>query len=316
MLVPTSIESIRGLPADVTAVTYDPRRPIPEEHVDADALIVWANPPEQLADAAGRLTHVRWVQTLAAGADAVLAAGFADSVVITNGIGLHNDAVAEHAMALILAAVRRVDLCVLAATERTWRHDLRGIAQRDEHNALHTLHGARVTIWGLGEIGGRLAEMLAVFGAHVVGLGREAASRHGIRVHPADHASQVLAETDVLVMILPATSATRHALSAELLERLPGRAWVVNVGRGETVDEAALFSAVASGSIGGAALDVFEVEPLPVDSPLWGLDNVIITPHAAGGRPRGYQELTTRNCAAFLRGFGLLNEVARDTGSR
>ena len=95
-----------------------------------------------------------------------------------------------------------------------------------------------------------------------------------------------LPRTDVLVSLLPATEQTRHAIDAGVLALLPPRAWVVNVGRGTTLDEAALLDALRSGRLAGAALDVFETEPLPADSPLWDEPRVLISPHAAGGRPQ------------------------------
>src|SRR5690606_32794585 len=105
---------------------------------------------------------------------------------------------------------------------------------------------------------------------------------------------------DVLIMILPATDETRGALSRERIALLPPRAWVVNVGRGTTVDEAALADALRHDRLGGAALDVTEVEPLPVSSELWDLANVIITPHSAGGRPIGAAGLIADNLRALL----------------
>src|SRR5439155_11546825 len=111
------------------------------------------------------------------------------------------------------------------------------------------------------------------------------------------------------VMILPHTPDTRAALNAELLVHLPKRAWVVNVGRGSTVDEDALAEALRAGRIAGAALDVFATEPLPPESPLWETPNVIITPHASGGRPRAHAALVAENLAALLAGRPLRNTV-------
>jgi phosphoglycerate dehydrogenase-like enzyme len=115
----------------------------------------------------------------------------------------------------------------------------------------------------------------------------------------------------VLVMILPSAADTRDALNAELLALLPSRAWLVNVGRGTTVDEDALADALRANSIAGAALDVFRTEPLPASSPLWDLPNVIITPHTAGGRPRAAAALFTENLAAYRAGRPLRNEITR-----
>jgi phosphoglycerate dehydrogenase-like enzyme len=126
-----------------------------------------------------------------------------------------------------------------------------------------------------------------------------------------DELDAELRQTDVLVMILPATEATTHALDAARLTALPRHAFVVNVGRGTTVDEPALVAALTEGRIAGAALDVTEVEPLPADSPLWDAPNLLLTPHAAGGRPVGGDELVGANLAALLAGRELRNVVAR-----
>jgi phosphoglycerate dehydrogenase-like enzyme len=120
-----------------------------------------------------------------------------------------------------------------------------------------------------------------------------------------------LARTDVLVMILPATPRTTHALDAARLAALPPHAYVVNVGRGSTVDEAALVEALTAGRIAGAALDVTEVEPLPPGSPLWDAPGLVLTPHAAGGRPVGADDLISANVAALLAGRELRNVVER-----
>ncbi|MFM2475556.1 NAD(P)-dependent oxidoreductase, partial [Burkholderia cenocepacia] len=130
-----------------------------------------------------------------------------------------------------------------------------------------TLRDARVTIWGYGSIGSTLAPHLQALGAHVTGAATRARTEGDVEVVDRDALPALLQRTDVLVMILPATDATRHALDARLLAQLPSHAWVVNVGRGATVDETALVAALEAGALGGAALDVTEVEPLPSSSP-------------------------------------------------
>jgi phosphoglycerate dehydrogenase-like enzyme len=112
-------------------------------------------------------------------------------------------------------------------------------------------------------------------------------------------------------MVLPATPETRHALGTTVLPLLPAHAWVVNVGRGSTVDEAALLEAIRSHRLGGAALDVFETEPLPPESGLWDEPDIIISPHAAGGRPIGAAHLIAENLAALRAGTPLRYVVAR-----
>jgi phosphoglycerate dehydrogenase-like enzyme len=174
-----------------------------------------------------------------------------------------------------------------------------------------TLLGARVLIWGFGAIGQTLAPVLRLLGASVRGAARSAGERSGFPVVAEEDLEAELARTDVLVMVLPATHATRHALDARRLAALPAHAYVVNVGRGSTVDETALAEALAAGRLAGAALDVTGTEPLPADSPLWEAPGLLLTPHAAGGRPVGADALITANVAALLAGGELRNVVAR-----
>ena len=141
------------------------------------------------------------------------------------------------------------------------------------------------------------------------GVARRAGVRDGIEVYGEDKLAELLPHTDALVMILPGSESTRHALNADRLRLLPKHAWVVNVGRGTAVDEEALLSAVDKGEIGGAALDVFEKEPLPESSPLWKQKNVVISPHAAGGRPQEAEELIAWNLRRFLARQELKNAI-------
>ncbi|MBI9114452.1 phosphoglycerate dehydrogenase [Sanguibacter suaedae] len=315
VLLPTSLPLDVTAPtgSDVTFVPYDVENPVPEEHTDAEALVVWGNRRALLADAASRLGSLRWVQALAAGPDVVVAAGFAPDVVITSGRSLHDGPVAEHTLGLVLAAVRRLDLMLDAQREHRWAQELGGVQSSEPSTfpGLGTLDGREVTVWGFGSIGQRLAPLLTALGAHVVGVATTAGERAGHPVITTDELDDRLTTTDVLVCILPATPGTAQALDARRIALLPDHAWVVNVGRGSTVDEVALDRALRDGSIGGAALDVTDREPLPAESPLWTAPRTILTPHAAGGRPQGASRLVDENLTALLAGAPLTNVVER-----
>jgi phosphoglycerate dehydrogenase-like enzyme len=297
--------------------TYAPTEPVPTEHEDADALVVWGNTRKQLSDSAARLHNLRWVAALSAGVDVIEAAGFAPEVVITNGSGLHDGPVAEHTLMLSLAAARRFDLAYGAQLEGRWAKEL-GWAQpvgvqRDGSTfpGLGTLADARITIWGFGSIAASLAPLYRTLGAHVTGIANSSGERHGFPVVSGAEILEVLAGTDLLVNILPSLPSTEKIISTSVFETLPNHAWLVNVGRGATVDEDALDQALRSGQIGGAALDVFACEPLPTESPLWTAPNVLITPHAAGGRPVGASEFVAKNVQRFLAGEPLINTIER-----
>lgn len=311
ILIPTSIELALTLPDGVVAVTYAPDEPVPAEHRDAEALVVWDVPKSALAALARDLPDVRWVQGLMAGTDAVVAAGFPERTVITSGRGLHDVTVSEHALALTLALVRRLPQSRDAQRAHVWSQALGGTQPLRPEGHVTTLLGSRVTIWGFGSIGQHLAPILRALGAEVTGVARAAGERAGFPVVADDGLDELLATTDILVMVLPATPETEKALDADRLAVLPDHALLVNVGRGVTVDEDALVAALTGGSLAGAAVDVTAVEPLPAGSPLWDAPHLLLTPHAAGGRPVGADELVSQNLAALVASAPLRNVVSR-----
>lgn len=316
-LIPTSIDLTIAPREDLTVISYDPQVPVPEEHCDAELIVIWGNNRKQLADSAQRLTQLKWIAALSAGTDVIEAAGFAPEILLTNASGLHDVPVAEHALALSLAAARRLDLMHLAQLEGRWARELGGVQPVGVQQSgstfpgLGTLRNARVSIWGFGSIAQELAPLFTALGAQVTGIANTAGERSGYRVVDEAGRAELLANTDLLVNILPALPSTEKIINAEILSQLPNHAWLVNVGRGATVDEPALIDALRNRTLGGAALDVFDREPLPADSPMWSVENLIITPHAAGGRPVGASEFLNENIARFMDGRELQNVVKR-----
>ena len=308
ILVPNSFPLT--LDTDDEQVVYDIKEDIPDEHRDAEVLVVWGNKPAKLKEIAPQLPKLRLVQTLMAGTDAIVQAGFSDDAVLCGGAGLHDRTVTEHTVALTLALVRKVPTLVANKAKHAWTWEISG-RQELATKPVTTLIGANVLIWGFGSIAQRLAPVLQTLGANVVGAARSAGERAGFPVVDEAHLDDELARTDVLIMILPDTEHTTNALNAERLAKLPEHAYVVNVGRGRTVDEDALVQALESGTIAGAAIDVMWHEPLPEDSPLWEAPNLLISPHAAGGRPIGADELVTHQLRALATGGEFRNLVAR-----
>lgn len=311
VLLPNSMPLTPILPVGAVAERYDNESPIPAEHLDAEVLVVWGYPPALLHQAAKELSRLRLVQGLAAGPDALLAAGFSPSVTLCSGVGLHSRTVAEHALALILAMVRRLPQSGVAQQQHRWANELGGLQPLRPAGPVTTLLDARITIWGFGSIAKTLVPLLTAMGAKVTGVARSAGPRDGFDVVSDDILPRVLGETDVLVMILPSTQETTHALNAQRLSELNPDAYLINVGRGSTLDEAALIDALTAGRLAGAALDVMETEPLPKDSPLWDAPRLLLTPHAAGGRPVGADELIAWNVDALDQNVPLRNRVAR-----
>ncbi|KAK4666306.1 hypothetical protein QC763_0071510 [Podospora pseudopauciseta] len=314
LLYPTSLvldpAKITGFPT-LTLHPYDVKSPtLPSEHHDAEILVTWANSKDNLTYAVKNLKDLKWIQSLAAGPNDVLSAGFdASKVKITTGSGLHDKTVAEHALGLLLNAARRFYEMRDYQLQGKWPGHLGGPQPDREKGTFRTLRDARVTIWGFGNIAKSLTPHLVALGATVKGLARSKGVRDGIEVFGEDSLEDILKETDALVMILPGDASTKHALNRERLGYLPNHAWVVNVGRGTSIDEDALFEALEGEQIGGAALDVFETEPLPEGNKLYGAKNLILSPHAAGGRPQGAEELIVENMRKFLGGQELKNII-------
>lgn len=311
ILLPDSVPLSPVLPDGVTAVTYAVAEPIPAEHLDAEALVVWTNSQQHLDATAAAMPGLRLVQGLMAGPDSMVRAGFSADAQLSNGVGLHDATVAEHTLALLLSLVRRLPQSKVAQSEHHWSSDLGGPQPLHPDGPVTTLLGAKVLVWGFGSIAKRLAPLLSALGAEVRGIARSAGVRDGYEVVADSDLLKVLPGADVLISILPDTPATKNALGTAELEALADHAWFINVGRGATVDEDALVAALEQGQIAGAALDVTAVEPLPTESPLWDAPGLLITPHAAGGRPVDPDALIAHNITALLSGGPLKNLVER-----
>lgn len=311
ILIPDSTDIDPGELTDHEVIRYPAKVPIPPEHADAEAVVVWGIPLDILQESTRRLHQVKLVQALAAGPDDILRAGFRDEAVICSGIGLHTKPVAEHALALILALVLQLPTAARRQHKHHWDPGLGGLQPLHPENRITTLLDARVLIWGFGAIGQHLAGLCTALGSQVTGVARNPGPRDGYPVITPEQLPEHLPETDVLVMILPHDAATQHALNRERLDALPQRALVVNVGRGSIVDEDALVESLDTESIAGAAIDVASQEPLPAESLLWSAPRLIITPHMAGGRPIGAAHLLRENIKALMQGHELTNRVDR-----
>ncbi len=269
--------------------------------------------PAHLA-AAGRL---RWVHSPAAGIGGMLFPGMvASPIALTNSRGLSAETIAEHVIGVTLALFRKLPLIVRAQAARSWAQDavLAGAP-------LRLIGGSRALVVGLGEIGRATARRLHALDARVTGIRRQAAepAPPGVeRVAPPGALLDELPLADIVVLAAPQTAATTGLIGPRELAAMPPGAVLVNVGRGPLVDEAALIAALtAADGIGGAALDVFVEEPLPQDSPLWDLPNVLVTPHVAGFRPEHWGAVTTlfaENLRRFEAGRPLDNPVDKHAG--
>jgi phosphoglycerate dehydrogenase-like enzyme len=251
---------------------------------EADVLVISGLWRDALLDRAPRL---RYIQSIGAGTDQFPREALASREIrLASARGVNARAVAEHAMALILALSRRLPEARDNQARRVWRGMIGDLARREDE-----LGGKTLLIVGLGDIGGRLARLAKAFDMRVVGLRRDPAAGAGAAdlVYPMGALGSLLPEADFVALTCPLTPETEKLIDAAALARMNPSSYLVNIARGRVVDEAALIEALAAGRIAGAALDVTTEEPLPPASPLWGMEHVLITPHTAG-ETRRYED--------------------------
>ena len=246
---------------------------------------------------------LRWVHTASAGVDRVAFPELlASPVVLTNSRGVFDRPMAEFVLGAVLAFAKDTARSLALQRERTWRH-----------RETETVAGTVATVVGSGPIGHAIADLLGAVGMTVRLVGRRAADG----VHAFDELPGLLPDTDHLVLAAPLTDATRGMLHSGTIALLPERARVVNVGRGPLIVQDDLAEALRTGRIAGAALDVFETEPLPAGSPLWAMENVLISPHMSGdvvGWKGMLVDLFADNLARYRDGSELRNVVDKERG--
>ena len=273
----------------------------PEKHGSPEARAFWS-----VVDGAPAL---RWLQLVSVGLDhPSYQPSLRRGIRITTAAGTNAEPVALNALTGLLMLARGFPHWVAAQQRHAWAPIQTAQLPRE-------LRGQTALIVGTGQIGGRIAAALQALGVRTVGLRRRPQATPGFdEVYALDTVDAQLPCADWLLLACPLGPQTRGLLDARRLALLPRGAGVVNIARGEIVDEAALLAALQSGQLLGAYLDVFSQEPLPPDSPLWAQPNLILTPHNAsassGTRQRGF-ELFLRNLRAWLHGEALESEVTR-----
>lgn len=260
-----------------------------------------------------QLPHLRWAQQWGAGVDWLLRYPEQASrdFILTNASGVHAIPISEHIMATLLMFARGLNHAARAQAQRRW--------WRPERQAVFELEGKTMLLIGLGAIGMRTARLALAHGMRVEAVRRDASVATpgvALTVGP-EQLNERLPHADVVVLTMPLTHATRNMIAAEQLCRMRPTAYLINIGRGGTVAEPDLIHALNTGQIAGAALDVFAEEPLPESSPLWEMDNVIITGHYAGNNPY-YNlralEIFIDNLYRYRRGESMRNLVDKQAG--
>ena len=314
LLVDDSLLPVQRIPGDHQVDRNFVRTP--EQQIAFDRLLSQADiffgipdtKPSALGPAVRANPRLRWVHTMAAGGGAqVRAAGLTSTelhrVVFTTSAGVHGPTLAEFAMFGVLAGAK--DLARLQAQQarRQWT----------DRWAMKQVHEQIVLIAGLGGIGKQTARLAKAFGAYVVGTKRRPAPVDNVdEVHSTGKLAELVGRADAIVFTLPGTTSTNGLYNADLIAATKPGAVIVNVGRGSVIDEPSLIAGLASGHLGSAFLDVFAVEPLAQESPLWGMPQVVIAPHTAALSPhedRRIAELFAENLRRLLNGEELLNGV-------
>ena len=285
-----------------------------EEHLrDAEILFTISLRAEQFAVA----RKLRWIHAPTAAVHQLLCPEIVKSdVVVTNSREVHGPVVAEHVLALIFALAKKIPQAAVLQSKRVWgQNTIWGEGPHPQEIA-----GSTLGLIGVGSIGRRVAQMAAALGMRVLAV-REQVEKgcpEGVEaVFPLSGLDELLRQSDYVVVAAPLIPATEHLINAARLAAMKPSAYLINVGRGPQVDDAALVEALRTRRIAGAALDVFEREPLPADSPLWEANRLLITPHTAGLSEKLWQrhyELFSDNLRRYLTGQPLRYAVDKRKG--
>jgi phosphoglycerate dehydrogenase-like enzyme len=279
-----------------------------------DVDVIFAGQVDRRQLAAG--SALQWIHSPAAGVGGMLYPEMlARPIVITNSRGMSADTIGEHVVAVAMALFRRLPLAVRRQVQHDWAMD-----EISAPPGNRTIAASRALIVGLGAIGTAAGQRLAGLGAEVSAIRRTVATGapDWVReVAPPDRLRELLPRADIVAICAPETSDTQRIMGAAELSAMHRDAILVNVSRGKLVDQAALVAALQAGAIAGAALDVFEHEPLDPASPLWDLPNVLITPHTSGFRVDHWDAATAlfaENLRRFDSGAPLVNVVNKQAG--
>lgn len=268
---------------------------------EAEILYCWGPPPALLTGA----KRLRWIQCMGAGVERLLVPELPAHVRVTRAAGIFGPWMAEYTLGWCLWVTQRMDGFRASQRARRWQ-PVDPIP----------LRGQTLCVVGVGDIGRCIARAARALGMRVLGVTRSGRGpREAERVYRTGSLRTALAGADFVVLTLPLSDATRGLLGAPELAAMKPTAWLINLARGPIVSEVALLDALRGRRLGGAVLDVFDTEPLPADHPLWGLDNVVITPHISGpSTPREIGPIFADNLRRYAAGRPLRHQVDRIRG--
>jgi len=303
-----------GVHESVSAIFPPNRLEAALSELDAEVEVV-GDEPNRVADCDGLVTFahrdyfvgaVEWIHTVQAGYDRFPLDTFEDEgIALTNSTGIHGDSVGETATGYMLALARRLHAFIGNQRESEW--------DQPEWDQPFTIAGESLCVVGLGTLGRGIAERADALGMDVSGVKRTPEPVPGVEhVYANDELREAIEGATFVALTVPLTEETRNLVGEAELDAMADDAYLINVARGGVVDQDALVDALETGEIAGAALDVFEEEPLPEDSPLWAMDEVIVTPHAAAATRDYFREiadLVRENVGRIERGEELHNRV-------
>ena len=293
----------------VAEVRYARAEELADAVQGAEILLLWDFFSSAVKDVWQHSGSLKWIHVAAAGVDKLLFDELAESgVIVTNSRGIFDRPIAEFVLASILALAKDIPGALRRQQVGQW-----------EHRETERIDGARALVVGTGSIGRETAKLLSAVGMQVEGVGRT--DRVGDpdfgTVHASSRLASVVRDSDYVVLIAPLTEETREMVDESVLAAMKPTARLINVGRGELVDDRALVDALSRGAIAGAALDVFSTEPLPATSELWRLENVLISAHLSGDAVGWLQRLSalfSDNLERYVRGEDLVNVVDKNLG--
>lgn len=243
---------------------------------------------EPVAKAVANAGQLKWIQFASSGVDPLLDYPAPPGVVVTNGAPVWAPSVAEHAIAMLIGLQRQLPFLEKARRAGEW-------TQAAMRTRLRSLDGATILLVGFGEIGQEIAKRLKAFGPRLIAVARSTRTHPDVEsVVPVEELDALLPTADAVILAVPLSSVTHHLIDARRLGLLKADAVLINMARGPVIDEVAVEAALREGRLRAAGLDVFDTEPLSADSPLWKLDNLILSPHVAGtGNPGARKRLVT-----------------------
>lgn len=277
-----------------------------------DATIFFGPSDARSPEMVKAMPGLKWFASYYAGVDPLLPAGrLGEEVILTNGSGAYGVTIAEHMVMVCLMMLRRYPEYYRMVQNKEFSSDL----------MISSLYGAKIVICGTGDIGSKFAARLRAFcPAEIIGVNRTGRAVEGFdRVIPMTEIDTVLPQADILALTLPGTPLTNNLISRERIASMKRGSYIVNVGRGNSIDQDAVIDALNAGHLAGAALDVFRTEPVPQEDPAWTTEGLLFTPHCSGKMTMAYTRDTLvdtfcENLTRFCKGEPMLHVVDRALG--